>query len=110
MHTCPTMDPGPKPHVGGPIIRGNSTVTFGGAFAARVGDPASCMGPTDRIAKGASTVEIGGQPAARIGDSTDHGGTIVAGCPTVLIGDPSDEPSQDPCVANAAKKGSAFVS
>lgn len=25
-------------------------------------------------------------PAARIGDSTAHGGVIVAGCPTVLIG------------------------
>lgn len=27
-----------------------------------------------------------GQPAARMGDSTAHGGVIVAGCPTVLIG------------------------
>lgn len=27
-----------------------------------------------------------GQPAARLGDSTAHGGTIVVGCPTVLIG------------------------
>lgn len=25
-------------------------------------------------------------PAARLGDQTAHGGTIVAGCPTVLIG------------------------
>lgn len=25
-------------------------------------------------------------PAARMGDSTMHGGTIVEGCPTVLIG------------------------
>jgi uncharacterized Zn-binding protein involved in type VI secretion len=25
-------------------------------------------------------------PAARMGDSTAHGGSIVAGCPTVLIG------------------------
>jgi uncharacterized Zn-binding protein involved in type VI secretion len=24
-------------------------------------------------------------PAARVGDSTAHGGTIVAGCPTVNI-------------------------
>lgn len=27
-----------------------------------------------------------GQPAARMGDSTAHGGVIVAGFPTVLIG------------------------
>ena len=27
-----------------------------------------------------------GQPAARMGDMTAHGGSIVAGCPTVLIG------------------------
>jgi uncharacterized Zn-binding protein involved in type VI secretion len=26
------------------------------------------------------------KPAARIGDPTAHGGSIVAGCPTVLIG------------------------
>lgn len=29
---------------------------------------------------------IGGKPAARMGDTTAHGGTIVSGCPTVLIG------------------------
>jgi uncharacterized Zn-binding protein involved in type VI secretion len=29
---------------------------------------------------------IGNQPAARMGDLTAHGGSIVAGCPTVLIG------------------------
>ena len=33
-----------------------------------------------------ATVMIGGKPAARMGDSTAHGGTIVMGCPTVLIG------------------------
>jgi len=27
-----------------------------------------------------------GKPAARIGDMTTHGGSVVAGCPTVLIG------------------------
>jgi uncharacterized Zn-binding protein involved in type VI secretion len=27
-----------------------------------------------------------GQPAARMGDQTAHGGTIIIGCPTVLIG------------------------
>jgi uncharacterized Zn-binding protein involved in type VI secretion len=35
---------------------------------------------------GSFTVLIGGQPAARMGDLTAHGGTIVMGFPTVLIG------------------------
>ena len=32
-------------------------------------------------------VLIGGKPAARMGDSTVHGGKIVVGMPTVLIGE-----------------------
>jgi uncharacterized Zn-binding protein involved in type VI secretion len=31
-------------------------------------------------------VMIGGRPAARMGDTTAHGGSIVLGCPTVMIG------------------------
>ena len=54
--------------------------------AAKVGDMAICAGPPDTIILGSSTVLICGSPAARMGDSTSHGGTIVAGCPTVLIG------------------------
>jgi uncharacterized Zn-binding protein involved in type VI secretion len=38
------------------------------------------------IATGSATVTIGGMPAARAGDLTAHGGTIVGGCPTVMIG------------------------
>ena len=48
---------------------------------------AVCVGPPDSIIIGAFTVLIGGQPAARIGDMTAHGGVIILGCPTVLIGD-----------------------
>ena len=40
----------------------------------------------DVIAVGSFTVLIGGQPAARMGDLTAHGGTIIMGLPTVLIG------------------------
>ncbi|MEO6832077.1 MAG: hypothetical protein ABI378_06965, partial [Chitinophagaceae bacterium] len=32
-------------------------------------------------------VMIGGKPAARMGDSCAHGGVIMGGCPTVLIGE-----------------------
>ena len=85
MHTCP-MSP-PVPHVGGPILPpGEPTVLIGGLPAARVGDQAVCVGPPDTIVAGSGTVMIGNKPAARLGDSTAHGGTIVAGEPTVLIG------------------------
>ncbi len=30
---------------------------------------------------------VGNKPAARMGDQTSHGGVIITGCPTVLIGD-----------------------
>ncbi len=59
---------------------------IGGVPAARVGDMATCVGPPDVIAKGSMTVLIGSMPAARMGDLTAHGGTIVIGFPTVLIG------------------------
>ena len=87
MHTCPMVDPGPKPHVGGVILPpGAPTILLGGQPAARIGDQAACVGPVDMIAKGAMPVSMGGKPAARQTDSTAHGGVIVVGCPTVLIG------------------------
>ena len=86
MHVCPMFN-GPVPHVGGPILpAGEPTVLIGGLPAARVGDMCTCVGPPDSIAMGSSTVLIGGMPAARMGDTTAHGGTIVMGEPTVLIG------------------------
>ncbi|CAM1351290.1 MULTISPECIES: PAAR domain-containing protein [Tenacibaculum] len=86
MHVCP-MVTGVVPHVGGPILpAGEPTVLIGGLPAARVGDMAVCVGPPDSIVAGSGTVLIGGMPAARMGDSTSHGGTIVLGEPTVLIG------------------------
>jgi uncharacterized Zn-binding protein involved in type VI secretion len=85
-HVCPMFN-GPVPHVGGPIIQpGCPTVLIGGMPAARVTDMLVCAGPMDVIAKGSATVFIGGVPAARIGDTTAHGGVIVTGFPTVLIG------------------------
>ena len=86
MHVCP-MVTGVVPHVGGPIAVGAPTVLIGGLPAARVGDMAVCVGPPDVIVKGSATVIIAGMPAARMGDSTAHGGTIILGCPTVLIGE-----------------------
>ena len=87
MHICPMVEPGPVPHVGGPILpAGEPTVLIGGLPAARVGDKAVCVGPPDTIIAGSGTVLIGGKPAARMGDSTAHGGSIILGCPTVMIG------------------------
>ena len=86
MHVCP-MVTGVVPHVGGPILPpGEPTVLIGGVPAARVGDMCTCTGPPDSIALGSMTVLIGNMPAARMGDLTAHGGTIVLGCMTVLIG------------------------
>lgn len=85
MHVCP-MVTGVVPHVGGPIVMGCITTLIGFMPAARVGDPCVCVGPPDTIAMGSTTVLIGGMPAARMGDTTVHGGNIVVGCPTVLIG------------------------
>lgn len=87
MHTCPMVDPGPKPHVGGPVAGPCvATVLIGGLPAAVVGDMLVCVGPPDTIVKGSATVLIGGKPAARVGDLTAHGGVIVAGLSTVQIG------------------------
>ena len=89
MHTCPMQTPGvpPIPHVGGPITGpGQPNVLIGGMPAAKVGDMAVCVGPPDSIVKGSATVMIGGAPAARMGDTTAHGGSIVLGLPTVMIG------------------------
>ncbi len=81
------MVTGVVPHVGGPILApGAPTVLIGGLPAARIGDTAVCVGPPDSIVSGAPTVLIAGMPAARLGDSTAHGGAIVLGCFTVLIG------------------------
>jgi len=90
MHVCPMLTPGlpPIPHVGGPITGpGAPTVLIGGMPAAVMGDMCVCVGPPDTIILGSVGVFIGGKPAARMGDSCAHGGTIILGCPTVLIGE-----------------------
>lgn len=86
MHACPMVTV-LVPHVGGPVAApGAPTVMVAFMPAARAGDTCVCVGPPDVIAMGSTTVLIGGQPAARMGDPTAHGGAIVVGAPTVLIG------------------------
>ncbi len=89
MHTCPMVTPGlpPVPHVGGPIVGpGVPNVLIEKLPASVVGDMATCVGPPDTIVKGSATVMISGRPAVRIGDTTAHGGVVVAGAPTVIVG------------------------
>lgn len=89
MHVCPMVTPGlpPIPHVGGPVTGpGVPTVLIGKLPAAVMGDMCTCVGPPDSIVKGSATVLIGGKPAARMGDTCAHGGSIVLGCFTVMIG------------------------
>lgn len=86
MHTCP-MITGVVPHVGGPIVSpGAPTVLIGSLPAARVTDQCVCVGPPDIIVKGSATVLTQKMPQARIGDMTAHGGVIVLGLPTVMVG------------------------
>ena len=86
MHTCP-MVTGVVPHVGGPVSGPCApTVLIGGMPAARVSDMCVCVGPPDVIVKGSATVLTVGMPQARIADQTAHGGLLVLGCMTVLVG------------------------
>jgi uncharacterized Zn-binding protein involved in type VI secretion len=86
MHFCP-MVTGTVPHVGGPALPpGEVTVLIAGKPALRVGDLLSCSGPPDSVVAGSQTVFIGGMPAARMLDGTAHGGIILIGEPSVLIG------------------------
>lgn len=87
MHVCPMVN-GIVPHVGGPVTGpGCPTVLIGGMPAAVMGDMCVCTGPPDTIILGSAGVLIGGKPAVRMGDMTSHGGTIILGCFTVLIGE-----------------------
>lgn len=89
MHLCPMVTPGvpPIPHVGGPIITpGAPTVIISGMPSATITSMCVCVGPPDIIVKGSATVLLSGLFAARIGDNTAHGGVVVTGAPTVMIG------------------------
>ena len=103
-HTCPKVEH-LKAHDGGPIMEGSANVFICGLPAARVGDRVQCHGSIDIIAEGDPGVFINGQPAARMGDKTEHGGLIVGGCESVLIG----TSKQGRCAQQAAKAGSPFL-
>jgi uncharacterized Zn-binding protein involved in type VI secretion len=85
-HVCP-MVTGIIPHVGGPILPpGHITVLVGAMPAAKATTMCVCVGPPSLIPMGSPTVLLGGMPAGRLTDMTAHGGAIVFGLPTVLVG------------------------
>lgn len=84
-HSCPAKT-GKDPHEGGPTLATASNITVAGLPIACVGDKLVCLGPPDTITEGSATVSANGRAIARIGDGTAHGGTILAGNPTVLVG------------------------
>jgi uncharacterized Zn-binding protein involved in type VI secretion len=82
------MVTGVVPHVGGPILPpGAPTVLIEFLPAARMTDMLTCVGPPDMIMMGSPTVMIEFLMAARLGDPTVHGGVIVLGAFTVMIGE-----------------------
>lgn len=86
MHVCPMIDPGPRPHVGGPVADpGQTLVRFNGIPLAVEGGQCLCTGlpGPDRMTSGSGLVRIDGKGVMRIGDRTAHGGKITMGVPTL---------------------------
>ena len=78
--TCPI--PG---HGTNPIASGSPDVLFDGLAAARVGDTCTCG---QALSGGfSSTVFINGRNAMMLDGTTDHGGVVIGGSGTVIIGD-----------------------
>lgn len=85
-HTCPLVDPGPKPHIGGPVSdAGQNFVRFNGIPLAVEGGNCICTGMpgNDTMASGSRMVRINGRGLMRVGDTTSHGGVMVTGVPTM---------------------------
>lgn len=110
-HTCPVHDDGPV------IATCSPNVIIGGKNAARATDLCDCGSTSDMIVTGSRSVFINGLPAARLGDKTNHGGQIVEGLPSVLIGDDTVDfgaagivPAvSSTCLGAAARNSAPFV-
>lgn len=82
--TDPTTCPLPG-HGSPPISSGSADVLFDSLPAARKADTAACGQKI--IGAYSSTVFINGRNAAVLGSTLDHGGAIIGGSGTVIIGD-----------------------
>jgi uncharacterized Zn-binding protein involved in type VI secretion len=105
-HVCPLFD-GPKPHVGGTILKGSVTVKIGNKPAARVGDPTECKGPPGTIAKGEPTVKIGDMGMGGAGGG-GGGSEEGAGAGAVAGAEATDPSAQIGALLAAAAAGMAF--
>lgn len=85
-HVCPFSD-GPVPHVGGAVVSAPAPeVLAAGLPLAAAGSLVGCEGALGFVLSGSATVLVAGQPVARVGDAAAHGGMLVGGAPTVLVG------------------------
>ena len=115
MHVCPMQTPAvvPVPHVGGPVLPpGAPTVLAGGMPVATVGSMAICTGSPapDVLTLGSFTVLAAGQPVIRVGDVSAHGGSVIVGLPTVMVGDSGGAGGAAGATMSAAKAaGLAFA-
>lgn len=86
LHVCPQVT-GVVPHVGGPAMGMAVMVMVGGPVAVNTNNISVCVGPPDKVAMASTTVMAQGKPMARMGDLCGHGGSIVLGMPTIIVGD-----------------------
>ncbi|WP_308917991.1 PAAR domain-containing protein [Jannaschia sp. LMIT008] len=88
-HACPAVDPGPRPHIGGPAVSaGQSTVRVNGIpVLVDGGGSCLCTGvpTTAGTSKGSGKVRIDGKGVMRLGDATSHGGKMVMGFPGIRV-------------------------
>ncbi len=103
MHACPVVA-GAVAHVGGPLMAACTSVLIDNLPAAVVGDKATCAVGVANVVIGEATVLVEHKPAAHLGSTTSHGGVVVMGSPTVLVG----TPAQGRALVRAAESGSPF--
>lgn len=88
-HVCPAVDPGPKPHIGGPATSAGQSIVKVNGIPVLVdgGGKCLCSGVPTTVgaSKGSSRVKINGKGIMRLGDSTGHGGKMAAGFPLITV-------------------------
>lgn len=88
-HVCPAVDPGPRPHVGGPAVSAGQSIVKVNGIPVLVESGGSCLctgvPTTAGTSKGSGKVKINGKGIMRLGDATAHGGKMVAGFPMINV-------------------------
>jgi uncharacterized Zn-binding protein involved in type VI secretion len=89
---CPQHELVIIPHVGGPLTPAEKVcLQSDGKSVIRIGDYGNCQSPAplDVVFEGAATFTCCGLPVARKGDKMVHGGMIIEGSSTLLVGGPT---------------------